>query len=123
MVSPDGGAFAPDSLAGDDHSEVTRRLSDKILAAFNHAYAIGETATAKKLRKALVDHQAEKAVPGDRRRSAYDPINQADLWVSFVEARNRYNVVSEDKRAGKAGTDKALTEMQDAYQVWSQIAG
>ena len=28
--------------SGDDGTEVSRRLSDKILNAFNHAYAVGE---------------------------------------------------------------------------------
>jgi hypothetical protein len=120
MVSADGGAFALDSLAGDDHSEVTRRLSDKILAAFNHAYAVGEATTAKKLRQVLIDHQAEKSVPGDRRGN-YNPLSHADLWVAFVEARNLYNSISEDKGANKARLDKALTEMKDAYHLWSQV--
>jgi hypothetical protein len=119
MVSADGGAFAPDSLVGDDHSEVARRLSDKILAAFNHAFAVGETKTAKKLRKVLVDHEADKGVPGDRRGN-HNPVAQADLWVSFVEARNRYNAISDDKRATQARTDKALAEMTDAYHQWTQ---
>ena len=119
MVSADGGAFASSSFAGGDLSDVTRRLSDKILAAFNHAYAVGESATAKKLRKVLVEHEAENGVPGDRRGS-YDPVNQADLWVDFVEARNRYNSISEEKHANQGHKDKALTEMKDAYRIWSQ---
>ena len=32
-----------------------RRLSDKILAAFNHAYSVGETAIAEQLRVLLLD--------------------------------------------------------------------
>lgn len=120
MAAADGGAFALDSLVGDDPSEVSRRLSDKILAAFNHAYAVGETKTAKKLRKVLVDHEAEKGAPGDRRGN-HNPVAHADLWVSFVEARNRYNAISEDKRATQARTDKALAEMTGAYHQWIQI--
>ena len=43
MPKSTGTASAPaiDCLA--PRHEVTRRLSDKILTAFNHAYAIGET--------------------------------------------------------------------------------
>ncbi len=120
MVAADGGAFAPDPLAGDDQSEVARRLSDKILAAFNHAYAVGEAATARKLRDVLVEHEAEKGVPGDRRGNS-NPLAQADMWVDFVEARNRYNSISENKRAGQARMDEALAEMKDAYQIWCRI--
>ena len=32
---------------------ITRRLSDKVLAAFNHAYATGEVDVASKLRAVL----------------------------------------------------------------------
>jgi hypothetical protein len=118
MASADGGAIAPETLAGDDFSEATRRLSDKILAAFNHAYAVGETATAQKLRAVLMEHEAEKSVPGDR-RGHYDPVNQADLWVAFVESRDRYNTISANKRAGRPRVEKALAEMKNAYQDWS----
>lgn len=120
MAAVDGGAYAPDSLAGDDLSEVTRRLSDKILAAFNSAYAVGESTTAKKLRKVLAEHEARQSVPGDR-RGASNSLAQADLWVAFVESRNRYNSISEDKRAGRTDRDKALAEMKDAYRIWSLI--
>ncbi len=120
MVAADGGAFAPDSLAGDNHSEMARRLSDKILAAFNHAYAVGEAATAAKLRNILVEHEAEKGGPEDRRGSG-NPVAHADLWVAFVETRNHYNSISQDKRAGQSRLDKALADMKDAYHLWAQV--
>ena len=37
--------------------DVRRRLNDKILAAFNHAYSVGEYEIAKQLKAALVKNE------------------------------------------------------------------
>ena len=99
--------------------EITRRLSDKVLAAFNHAYATGEEEIANKLRAVL--KQTESKRPNSDKRTAYDAVVHADLWVGFVDARNTYNTVSAKKGAGKAEADAALEAMKEAYRAWSEI--
>ena len=119
MVPADGGVIAPNSSTRNDHSDENRRVSDKILAAFSHAYAVSEFDTATKLRNILVEHEAEYAAPGERRKRS-DPVAQADLWVAFIEARNCYNSISEKKGVSQDRIETALTEMKNAYQIWSQ---
>ena len=107
--------FAPDETAAD----FTRRLSDKILAAFNHAYAVGEVEMAKHLRKLLEKNETARSA-GEDNRAEYDPVRRADLWVAFVEQRNRYHAACEKGRAGAKATDKALEDMKEAYRQWCQ---
>lgn len=98
-------------------SHAKRRLSDKILAAFNHAYSVGEHDVAKTLKQAL---EANEAQSGEFRemRHSYDPLGEADLWVRFVEARNAYRVAcnGDDKEVTVA---ESLEAMKEAYRVWS----
>lgn len=99
--------------------EITRRLSDKVLAAFNHAYATGEEEVAKKLRAVLQMTEAKR--PKGDKRTGYDAVVHADLWVGFVDARNKYNTVSGKKGSKKSDLDKALDAMKDAYRAWSEV--
>lgn len=94
-----------------------RRLTDKILAAFNHAYATGAVQTANHL-KAVLAEVEEKERSRYARRNA-TALSQADLWIAFVEARNRYNSVSENGSESPAA-EKALEAMKDAYRAWSE---
>ena len=48
-------------------------------------------------------------------------LTQADLWVAFVEARNRHNSISDDKRAGQTCRNKALAAIKNAYENWSRV--
>ena len=98
--------------------EITRRLSDKILTAFNHAYAIGETEIADKLREVLDRNEKNNRVEVEQRGN-FDPIGQADLWVEFVEARNLYKKVCDDRKPPRDAVDKSLEAMKDAYRRWS----
>ena len=98
--------------------EITRRLSDKILTAFNHAYAIGETEIADKLRDVLACNEKNSRVEVEQ-RGRFDPIGQADLWVDFVVARNRYKKVCDNRKVQRGTSDKALEAMKDAYRRWS----
>ena len=103
-------------------SEHKRRLSDKILAAFNHAYAVGEDDVAIKLRDALSLNEgksAQHARKGGYERVGYDPLGQADLWVAFVEARNGYKTACETDRSDAAVIATTLESMKDAYRRWS----
>jgi hypothetical protein len=107
------GAIGDDGL----RAEGGRRLAEKILAAFNHAYAVGEQEVAKKLRAALVASTTPR--PGGRmaeRRGSYDPLAQADMWVAFVEARNNYKTAMDGSAADAA---EALDAMKAAYKAWS----
>ncbi len=116
-MAADGGNLATDTLVGDDGFEATRRLSDKILAAFNHAYAAGEHKIADMLRGVLVANEGGNGVPADRRGGS-DPLGQAENWVAFVEARNHYNQLCETRPGDDA--DAALAAMKDAYQRWTR---
>jgi len=99
-----------------------RRLTDKILAAFNHAYAVGDLEVARRLRDALAlaeDHERNRALilTGAQRRGG-SAVEQADLWAACVEARNLCQEVCQ------GGTDSAearaaIEVMKQAYQRWS----
>lgn len=110
------GAMASETF-GAPHYD--RRLTDKILAAFNHAYATGAVKTASHLKAVLAEVEAQERARFTRRNSS--AVGQADLWIAFVEARNRYNALSEDGEA-KAKAEAALAAMKDAYRAWSDAA-
>jgi hypothetical protein len=98
--------------------EYNRRLSDKILAAFNHAYAIHERRIAKLLRAMLKDvERGSRMGPGKRR--AGNALGQADLWIAFVEARDHYRALSADQSSGPEAVAEALDEMKETYKQWS----
>lgn len=95
-----------------------RRLSDKVLAAFNHAYASGATKAATRLKAVLAEVEAAERRAHDRRRSS--AVAQADHWVVFVEARNAYNALADDKATKPAQLEAALERMKEAYRAWSE---
>lgn len=95
-----------------------RRLSDKILAAFNHAYAVNELGVAATLRRALEDaEQSLHEMAAERRFS--DALSQADLWVEFVDARDAFRRLSELNEPDPKALGGAETDMMDAYKRWS----
>ena len=96
----------------------TRRLSDKILSAFNHAYATGEREIAGLLRQVLEAHENMNEELRDR-RAGFGPLSQADMWVDFVEARNHYKGVSASSAADEATAVVAMEAMKEAYKRWS----
>ena len=98
-------------------SHARRRLSDKILAAFNHAYSVGEHEVAEKLKAALVNNEEQSGEFKEMRQS-YDPLGEAELWVNFVEARNAYRAACEGKKSSVTVAD-SLEAMKEAYRVWS----
>ena len=99
--------------------DVSRRLSDKILSAFNHAYAIGETDIADRL-KAVLEHAEQCRGGCPEHRAGHDPVGQAGLWIEFVEARNQYRTASEARDTDAGEVDEALERMKRAYKRWSQ---
>lgn len=108
-----------ETLASDSNgSEVGRRLSDKILSAFNHAYAVGEGDIAERLKDALEANEARRN-NGSNLRTTYDPLGQAEKWVAFVEARNRYKAASATAADDSPELVDVLERMKDAYRLWS----
>ena len=99
-------------------ADVSRRLSDKILSAFNHAYAVGELEIAAKLKGALKANESRGGGKSEN-RTEYDPLGQADMWVSFVEARDQYKSINAAASADPSAVATVLEEMKDAYRRWS----
>ena len=98
--------------------DVRRRLSDKILAAFNHAYSVGEFEIAKQLKAVLVNNE-KQADPYKEMRKNHDPLAEAGLWICFVDARNNYRTACDNKNDPNA-VSEALEAMTEAYRLWSQ---
>ena len=94
-----------------------QRLSDKILAAFNHAYASGAHKVADRLRNVLAD--VERTERGSEDRRSAGAVSQADLWIGFIEARNRYNAVVATNDVRPKKVEAALESMKEAYRVWA----
>ena len=117
MAAADGGRVGIELEPGDEHYEVTRRLSDKILTAFNHAYAMGEVEIAEQLRRVLIENENGHGVA--EKRDSHDPLGQAERWVAFVEARNQYKWVCQNHPSEPAAVEDALLAMKEAYQRWS----
>jgi hypothetical protein len=98
--------------------EHNRRLTDKILAAFNHAYSVDEKIIAAKLHAVLVECQVQLGVStADRRTSR--AVSQADLWVKFVQARDAYRMSRQQPGADPAMVTGSLDAMKEAYRRWS----
>lgn len=93
-----------------------RRLTDKILAAFNHAYAMGEMDLARNLWECLV--AAEKLGQQYQRRRPNQALDLAAEWVAFVDARDRYREVSRTPQTAAEEASDAFRSMRDAYQSW-----
>lgn len=101
-----------------------RRLTDKILAAFNHAYAIGDIEVAHRLHAVLAlaeSHERRRlqVESGSERRDS-GALDSADLWVAYVEARNSYQAVCHDGGAESMEARAALEAMKRAYRRWSE---
>lgn len=105
-------------LAGRSYGmpEYNRRLSDKLLAAFNHAYASGERDVAHQLKSILRDVEQRVRALGHRGGGA---LEDAGKWTQFVDARDRYHVVKDDPRFAAGAVGEALEEMKDAFKSWS----
>ena len=95
-----------------------RRLADKVLAAFNHAYAVGAHDVARSLRDVLATVEAQDPFTMQRRQGN-QATAQADHWVAFVEARNVYRSAAQDMGADAGTVERALAAMKDAYRRWS----
>ena len=117
----DATAAAP--IAAPPQPRYTRRLSDKIMAAFTHAYAIGAADIAERLRVILAEIERKRIAHARRetRASAPPVLDQTARWIEFVDARNRYRKTVENPAARGAEQRAALAAMKDAYRRWSEV--
>jgi hypothetical protein len=99
-------------------SEACRHLSDKILAAFTHAYAVGGQDVAKKLKTALAANE-KNAGASQNRRASDGVVGQADLWIKFVDTRGGYNKACDKKGAYASSIAASFDDIKDAYRQWS----
>jgi hypothetical protein len=123
-MSKADGNDATDLISGDVGTpKYNRRLSDKILAAFNHAYAVGEMDVAASLREILarLDKGAEETEAEQQRRDGLIALSQADLWIEFVEARNDYRAACDTPQSDPIALDCMLDVMKCAYGRWSSV--
>ena len=97
-----------------DHN---RRLTDKILAAFNHAYSFGATDIADQLMAVLAKTEEAAAQPGRRDSHA---TYQAECWKDFVGARERYKQLLDAGPEVEDEVETALEEMRATYRRWSE---
>lgn len=102
-----------------ERSDIRRRLSDKILAAFNHAYSVGEYEIAKQLKAALASNEKTAGAYKEMRHS-FDPMGEAELWISFVDARNSYRSACDNFGCDPNAVERSLAAMQEAYRLWSE---
>ena len=96
-----------------------RRLTDRILEAFTHAYGSGAKEVAKELLNAL-ERAEEAGREGRPERRGGNAMLQADRWVAFVDARDAYNRICDEKPCDTGSAEKALDQMKAAYRHWSE---
>ncbi len=97
----------------------SRRLADKLLSAFNFAYAVGEMDVAAAVKELLVRLDEKDGTVDENRRKHLSNVEQADLWAAFVEARNRYRKLCATDPGNIEGCDAALASMRDTYRAWT----
>lgn len=97
-----------------------RRLTDKILGAFSHAYASGEIGAAATLRRALEEVEFGP-MAGNAERRASNALDQADLWVEFVDARKAFGRATECQQSNPTEVEESRCEMIEAYRRWSNV--
>jgi hypothetical protein len=105
-----------------------RRLSDKILAAHNHAYAVGAIALAEALMVQL-DRTETAERETYRRKStgsfgSYSPrqssaVEHGKLWQAYVDARNAYNALCLQASTPSGRVVRAAREMRRRYAKWA----
>lgn len=109
-----------DAISSMGEGLYSRRLTDKILSAFNQAYATGEFAVADILRQAMDEAIGRSEEVGGGRKT-HPAVTQANLWVEFVNARNAYKSATDPlSGASSVMVDSAMDRMKDAYRNWSE---
>lgn len=96
-----------------------RRVSDKLLAAHNHAYASGNRRMASELREILEMIETDERISDDRR--SFGALERASRWIAFVNAREAYEGAIDLGDRGR--TQAARLRMQMAQELWRQGEG
>lgn len=107
-----------DILVASPAPKYDRRLSDKILAAFAHAYEAGERSVAARLRRALEEAEQSAAAAHPERRIS-TALDSADLLIEFVDARIAYKTAASRNPGNAEELDRTSREMLEAYRRWS----
>jgi hypothetical protein len=102
---------APEWPSGD------RRLSDKLLAAHNHAYVAGNRAVANEIRDILALIDADESSHGRR----VEPLERARRWIAFVDAREAYEDANQDVDRGRLQATRLRLHM--AQELWRKGEG
>ena len=105
------------ALASDNgEPKYTRRLGDKILTAFTHAYSVGRLDLSEKLLDVLNSCSEQ-----DGQERSGPILELATCWMQFVQARNRFNEVADANGEDSAAAAQAFQEMKDAHQKWKSV--
>lgn len=96
-----------------------RRVSDRLLAAHNHAYASGNRRVAADLRDILELIERDERIRYNRRSTT--AIERARRWTAFVDAREAYEAAAAGSDRGSA--QAARLRMHMAQELWRQGEG
>jgi len=94
-----------------------RRLTDKILAAFNHALALGYPEIAERLYVALEKAENEGVRKYGERRGI-TVLDLAGLWRAFIGARDTYQRAMADPAATPERRADTLAKMRERWRLW-----
>lgn len=95
-----------------------RRVSDRLLAAHNHAYACGNRRVALDLREILELIEADERIRHNRRSTT--AVERASRWTAFVDAREAYEGAT---AADRGSAQAARFRMHMAQELWRQSEG
>jgi hypothetical protein len=96
-----------------------RRVSDRLLAAHNHAYASGNRRVASDLREILALIETDERIRHNRRSTT--AVERATRWTSFVDAREAYEGATSGADRGRA--QAARLRMHMAQELWRKGEG
>ena len=113
--SEDGAALIAESAP-----RFQRRLTDKILAAFTHAYALDEVELASALYACLV--KAEGVTEDENQdRSENQSLGLAQYWIKLVDSKRRYEAILSNGGVPEDPKAKDMqTKMREAFAAWYQ---
>jgi hypothetical protein len=128
-IRPDAFNPSPDFVASQFGAPAfDRRLSDKILAAHNHAYAVGDAALAEALMAQLERSETAEREAYKRKSTGsfrfYSPrqssaVKHGRLWRGYVDARNVFNALNLQAGTPSGRLVRAEKEMQRRYAKWA----
>jgi hypothetical protein len=90
-----------------------RRVSDRLLAAHNYAYATGSRKLAVELQEILELIESDERITYNRR--GVDALERARRWTALVDAREAYEIASEE---GSVGLQAVRLRMHMAQELW-----